>query len=81
MERLSACGRGGLQDGVDDLLGHPVGDAQVRARDDHETDHHARRLEDLAAVGPLDALQLGPAGRQELDEARPTAPGRGGLPA
>src|SRR6266536_314440 len=63
-------------DGVDDLLGDPVGDAQVQAGDDDEADDHAGRLRDLTAVGPLDALQLGPGGAQEAYEAPRALAGR-----
>src|SRR3954454_21147101 len=56
-------------DDVDDLLGHVVGQDQVQAGDDHEADDHAGRLGDLPAVGPLYALELGPARAQEAEEA------------
>src|SRR3954452_6726530 len=71
-----------LDDEVDDLLGDPVGHAQVGARDDHEADDDAGGLRDLAPVGPLDALELGPGGAQELKEAGATGLRRmRGLPA
>src|SRR4051794_11536519 len=60
-------------DDVDDLLGHVVGQAQVQAGDDHEADDHAGRLGDLPAVGPLYALELGPARAQEAEEAADAA--------
>src|SRR6266542_6311654 len=65
-------------DGVDDLLGDPVGDAQVQAGDDDEADDDAGRLGDLTAVGPLHALQLGPRRAQEAYEAPGALACRGG---
>ena len=50
--------------------------AEVRARDRDEAEHDGRRLRDLAAVGPLYALQLGPAGAQARRFAAATARSR-----
>src|SRR5690242_14177495 len=54
-----------LDDEVDDLLGGPVGDAQVDAHHRDESKHDSSRLCDLTTVGPLHTLKLGPAGTQE----------------
>src|SRR2546421_1291471 len=55
----------GSQDEFDDFLGYDVGEPQIRAGDCHEAKDDGRRLRDLAAIGPLHALELGPAGAQE----------------
>ena len=56
------------EDCVDELAERPVGEAEVGAGDDHEADHDGRGLSDLAAVGPLDALELLPAVAEEGDD-------------
>src|SRR5208283_1509647 len=58
-----------LDDEVDELAGEIVGDAEEDAGDDYEAEHDAGRLGDLLAVRPLDALELGPAGAQEVEDA------------
>src|SRR6266576_125968 len=55
----------GSQDEFDDFFGYEVRQPQIGAGDCHEAKHDGRRLRDLAAIGPLHALQLGPAGAQE----------------
>ena len=50
--------------------------AQVGGHDGDEDEGHGRGLDQGVAVGPLDALQLGPAGGEEADDAR-----RAGAPA
>ena len=69
-----------LEHEVDYLLCHPVGGAEVDAGDDHEAKHNRGRLRHLAAIGPLYALQLCPAGAQESQRpvARRAPSGRGG---
>src|SRR3954465_1316836 len=62
-----------LEDEVDDALRDGVGEAEVGARDGDEAEDHGGGLGDLAAVGPLNALQLGPRGAQEVGDA--IAPG------
>ncbi len=70
---------GGLsEDEFDDFLGDVVGQAQVGAGDGDEAEHDGGRLGDLAAVGPLHALELGPAGAQEADRAVAAAERRAG---
>src|SRR3954454_2713837 len=61
----------GLQDEVDDVLGHDVRQAEIGAGDDDEADHDRGRLTDLTAVRPLHALELGPARGQEADDPFP----------
>jgi hypothetical protein len=46
-----------------------VGKAKIGAGDHNEAKNDCSCLPDLAAVGPLDALQLGPRGAQEVKEA------------
>src|SRR6185437_436838 len=46
-----------------------VGEAEVGTGDRDEAEHDRRGLRDRAAVGPLDALKLGPACAQEADDA------------
>src|SRR5271166_2588939 len=58
-----------LEDEFDEFLGHVIGQAQIRARDRHEAEHDRGGLRDVAAVGPLDALKLCPAGAKEGDGA------------
>ena len=70
-----------LEDEFDDFLGHVVGEAEVGAGDRDEAEHDRRGLRDLAAVGPLYALELGPAGAQEADRAVAAAQRRAGLGA
>src|SRR6185437_6758261 len=48
------------EDEFDDFLCDDVGEAEIRAGDGDEPEHDGGRLRDLAAVGPLDALELGP---------------------
>src|SRR5690349_23521285 len=55
----------GSQDEFDDFFGYVVGQPEIGAGDCDEAKHDGRGLRDLAAVGPLHALQLGPAGAQE----------------
>ena len=53
-------------------------DAEIDAGHGHEAEHHGRGLRDLAAIGPLHPLQLGPARLQEGDRAtEQRASGRG----
>jgi hypothetical protein len=52
---------------IDDLLGGPVGCAKVDAGDSDEAEHDRCGLGDLATVGPLNTLELGPGGAQEGD--------------
>ena len=67
---------------IDDPVGGRIGDAEVQAGDDDEAQHDRGGLPDLAAVGPLDPLQLGPGGREERDEAKAARlGGRGGAGA
>src|SRR5277367_661833 len=54
--------QGSSEDEFDEFLRHVVGDAEIGTGDRDEADDHGRCLEDLAAIGPLDPLQLGPAG-------------------
>ena len=54
-------------------LGDEVGDAEEGAGDDDEAEHDRGGLADLTAVRPLHALELGPAGPQEVDEAAAAA--------
>src|SRR5271154_302 len=58
---------GASEDEFDDFFGYVIGEAKVGAGDRDETEHHSGRLGDVAPVGPLRALQLGPAGAQERD--------------
>src|SRR3954468_24055943 len=69
-------GRGRLDDEVDDFLGNAVGEPEVEACDHHEAEHDGGGLEDLSAVRPLYALQLGPRCLEESDEAAGAARGR-----
>src|SRR5215203_5521578 len=62
-------GEGPLQDGLDQGVPDGVEDAQVRACDDHEPERDRGALADLTAVGPLDALELGPGRTQEIHRA------------
>src|SRR4051812_21157335 len=57
-----------LEDEVDDLLGRPVGDAEVDPGDQDEAQDHRGGLADLAAIRPLDTLELRPRGAEEVDE-------------
>src|SRR4029077_10502945 len=66
------------EDEFDKFFGHVVGQAQIGAGDRDEAQHDSRRLRDLTAVGPLHAMQLGPAGAQAPDRARATAQGCSG---
>src|SRR3954469_13997400 len=73
-----------LEDEVDDALRDGVGEAEVGARDGDEAEDDGGGLRDLAAVGPLDALQLGPGGAQEVGQSvalGPRAGRRGRSPA
>jgi hypothetical protein len=56
-----------LEDEVDDLLGCPVGRTEIKAGDGDEAEYDCCGLRDLATVGPLHPLELGPAGTQEGD--------------
>src|SRR3954467_2827402 len=67
---MSALESRGLEDEVDDALRDDVGEAEEGAGDHDEAKHDGRGLTDLLAIGPLDALKLGPAGTQKADEAR-----------
>jgi hypothetical protein len=58
-----------LENKVDDLLRHPIGDAEIGAGDCHEAEHDRCGLRDLATIGPLYSLKLGPAGPQERNRA------------
>src|SRR5271168_91848 len=58
-----------LEDEFDDFLGDIVGGAKVETCDCDEPEDDGGRLRDLPAVGPLYALELGPAGAQEADGA------------
>jgi hypothetical protein len=60
---------GRLEDEIYDALGHPVGGAEVGAGDGDEAEYDGGRLGDLAAVGPLDALELSPGGAEKGDGA------------
>src|ERR1700726_2833803 len=57
------------EDEFDDFLGDDVGEAEIHARDGDEPEHDGGRLRDLAAVGPLHALQLSPARTDERSRA------------
>src|SRR3954453_5304979 len=57
-----------LEDEVDDSLRDRVGESQVGTGDGDEAEDDGRGLGDLTAVGPLDALQLGPGGPQEVGD-------------
>jgi hypothetical protein len=59
------------EDKFDDFFGDDVGGAEIQAGDDDEPEHDGGRLRDVAAVGPLNALQLGPARANERDGAVP----------
>src|SRR5438309_12102377 len=69
-----------LENQVDDLLRDEVGQAEVGAGDGDEAEHDPGRLRDLAAVRPLDALELGPRGAQEVGDAVAPRPRAGGRP-
>ena len=55
------------EDEVDDLLGCPIGGTEVDAGDGDEAEHDRGGLGDMATIGPLHALELGPGGAQERD--------------
>ena len=57
------------EDEFDDFFGHEIGGAEVEAGDGDEPEHDRGRLRDLAAVGPLHALELSPARAQEGRDA------------
>src|SRR3954471_10629386 len=57
-----------LEDEVDDSLRDRVGESQVGTGDGDEAEDDGRGLGNLTAVGPLDALQLGPGGPQEVGD-------------
>ena len=67
----SGASRGGRssENQFDDFFCHVVGDAEIGPGDRHEAEDDSRRLGDLAAVGPLHALQLGPTGAKEGQRA------------
>src|SRR3954451_6275810 len=65
----SGSGLGGLEDLLDDGVPDRVQEPEIGAGDDHEPEHDRRALADLAAVGPLDAAQLGPGGAEEVGRA------------
>src|SRR3954463_7248543 len=79
---MGSFGRGGrlaagrLDDEVDDFLGDAIGDAEVQAGDHHEAEHDGGGLRDLAAIGPLYALELRPRRAKERGEAREDVSGR-----
>jgi hypothetical protein len=52
---------------VDDLLSCPVGDTEVDTGDGHEAHDNRCGLRDMATVGPLYSLKLGPAGTKKGD--------------
>jgi hypothetical protein len=54
---------------VDDLLGNPVGRAEVKPGDYYETQHNGSGLRHLPTIGPLYALKLSPARSQEGDRS------------
>ena len=56
----------GLEDGVDQGLPDGVHQAEPAAGDEDEAQHHRRGLEDVLAVGPLDAAQFLDAGAEEV---------------
>src|SRR5271166_2974654 len=66
------------EDEFDDFLGDRVGQAEVGAGDGDEADDDGGRLRDLAAVGPLYALELRPARAEEADRAIAAAQRRAG---
>src|ERR1700728_2694274 len=66
------------KDEFDDFLGDVVGQTEVGAGDCDEADDDSGCLEDLAAVGPLYALELCPAGANEADGAVSAAQRRAG---
>src|SRR6188472_3879209 len=74
---------GSLQDGSNQRVEDGVEEPEVGAGEDHEAQHHRGALADVPAIGPLDALQLRPAGREEADHAReePAAARRLRVPA
>src|SRR5664280_2172232 len=57
------------KDEFHDFLGDEVGEPKVGAGDGDEAEHDGCGLADLAAVGPLYALKLGPAGGEEACDA------------
>jgi hypothetical protein len=57
------------EDEFDEFLGDIVGAAKVETSDGNEAKYDGCRLEDLTAIRPLDALQLGPAGTEEANGA------------
>jgi hypothetical protein len=59
-----------LEDEIHDLLGGPVGEAQVYASDDEEAEHHRSGLRDVAAIWPLHTLKLCPTRPQERNGAK-----------
>jgi hypothetical protein len=62
------------EDEFDDFLSDEVGGAKVQTCDGDEAEHDGGRLRDLAAIWPLDALQLSPA---RADEGECTIATRG----
>jgi hypothetical protein len=54
-----------LEDETNDLLGRPVGDAEIDAGNRDEAEHDRCGLRDVAAIRPLYPLELGPACAQE----------------
>src|SRR6188768_463507 len=57
----------------DDLSDHPAEDAvesaEIGGGDDDEEDRDRGRLDERVAVGPLDFLELRPAGSEEAEDA------------
>ena len=60
-------GRWVLEDRFHDRLGHEIRKPEVDPGNRHEAQNDGRRLRDLAAIGPLDAMELRPASPQERD--------------
>ena len=64
-----------LEDLLDQEVEERVEGAEVGGRDGDEDDRDRGRLDQRVAVGPLDFLQLGPAGGEEADDAAALALG------
>jgi len=64
--RTQRCaGHRASEDEIYDLLGRPVGNAEIYPGDGHKADDDGRGLCDMTPVGPLYSLQLSPAGPKE----------------
>ena|GEM_PF-6057265 len=57
------------EDEIHDLLGRPVGNTKIETGNGHEAQDDRSGLRDLATIGPLYSVELGPAGAQEGQSA------------